>query len=90
MDSLIFVVVIAVQSILIIFLGIVLFFTLNDARDERQKLIAAFLSKNTQDYTEVLRAEKEPKAPVFKEPDEVPLSEADDELFDRAIENQTR
>ncbi len=58
------------------------------AQREQSKLIAAVLSKNINEYTSAIRVEKEDKAPQFNESDEVDLTHADDETFDKFIERQ--
>ncbi len=47
------------------------------------------MSKNVNEYTEVTRVEKD-KPSQFKQDDEIPLEEADQEVFDKFIKNQVK
>lgn len=55
---------------------------------QQEKFITAFLSKNAGEYAHAVKTEKE--APeVQKNPDEVDLSTASEEVFDKFIKNQS-
>lgn len=60
-------------------------------QEERARLLAAIMSKNSAEYQEVLKTEKQPKEE--KKPsvnaDEVSLDQATDQEFDKFIKQQT-
>lgn len=51
----------------------------------KDKLVAAVLSKNMNEYNDNLRIEKQPKTPVFPEATEQEASTMDDKEFDNHI-----
>lgn len=65
------------------------YFTIETARLEREKLLAAIMAKNSDQYNDIIRTEKTPISTEPEVPDEILLSEASDELFDQVIKNQT-
>jgi len=57
--------------------------------DERSRLLKAIMAKNISEYNSAVLADKV-SVDIPDEPDEVPQSEASDELFDKHIKTQTQ
>jgi len=86
----IFVAVIALLLSIIVVQAIERFHYADQMNGQQQKLIAAILSKNANEYTQVIKAEKEPAPESKANDDEVELSNADDKTFMSFIKTQTQ
>jgi hypothetical protein len=59
-------------------------------QEERARLLAAIMSKNSAEYQEVLKTENQPKEEKKQgNADEVSLDQASDQEFDKFIKQQT-
>jgi hypothetical protein len=57
---------------------------------QHQKLIAAILTKNPAEYREMIKADKEPTAEKAETTDDIEISNASDEEFNKHIFAQTQ
>lgn len=65
------------------------FFYSQHMMDEQSKLIKAIMSKDVKEYTEAVKTELNVVDPPLED-DEIPLSQATDEEFDKLIKQQTQ
>lgn len=65
------------------------FFYSHHMQDEQSKLIKAVMSKDVKEYTEAVKTELNVVDPPLED-DEIPLSQATDEEFDKLIKQQTQ
>lgn len=60
-----------------------------DWADERSRLLKAVMAKNINEYNSAVIADRV-SVDIPNEPDDIPLSEASDEAFDKHIKSQTQ
>lgn len=77
MDSFVYVASICVLVVVIITQAVERYFFAEHVREEQSRFISAILSKDTQEYAQLLREEKI-KPEKKQAPEEIPLSELDD------------
>lgn len=71
----------------IVIQGVITYFNNEQARKTQKELLTAILAKNATDFSIATKIDKEVVTPKSN-PDEIPLSEATDEEFDKHIQQE--